>query len=563
VTPRSPWSFLPWIAAVSGGLAIWLVSASPASLKTTLTWLAPRGLELSFLLLLLGAALSFAEIRDSLPSRRFLYPLSMGLLALVLVRTIPPETHRIYYDEDIYENVAQNILWMGRAQMCNEGTVEAGTFRCDSFEYNKEPNALPFFLSLVFRLSGVSETAAHAFNHIVLALGTVAVFWLAAMLFESTAAGFGAGLVFVLVPQNLLWSATVAAEPGASAFTALGLGAFVLFCKRTSWRTALFAGPALALASQFRPESGLSLAVAATFVLVRFPSLLRRRELWGGALLTLLLLAPQLAHTWAVRHEPWGAGEGAKFSRSIVFHNLRTNVGYYAGGTDFPRVFSLLALLGLLAPGRRREAFVVLCWFLLFFGIFLPFYAGSYRYGADVRFAFVSAAPVAVLAGAGLSFAVALIRRLRGRTDWLVAAPFLVVIYAFTSYLPLTRTVGRESWASRADHQAALRMVGELPEDSIVLTHNPGMIQVMGRSAAQTSLATYQPARVDDFFHRFPGGVYFHYNFWCNVEDPVQNEFCTNVLGTFKTQVIREESAGFYRYVLYRLLPRSQPPPAP
>jgi hypothetical protein len=87
------------------------------------------------------------------------------------------------------------------------------------------------------------------------------------------------------------------------------------------------------------------------------------------------------------------------------------------------------------------------------------------------------------------------------------------------------------------------------------------MIQVMGRSAAQTSIASQQPGRVDDLFHRFPGGVYFHYNFWCNVDDPVQNEFCRQVLANFKTRVILEESSGFYRYVLYRLLPRSAPPP--
>ncbi len=40
-------------------------------------------------------------------------------------------------------------------------------------------------------------------------------------------------------------------------------------------------------------------------------------------------------------------------------------------------------------------------WFVLFWGIFLFFYAGSYRYGADVRFALLSFMPLAVLAGIG------------------------------------------------------------------------------------------------------------------------------------------------------------------
>jgi hypothetical protein len=538
---------------VGAVLGLWLAGSTPEAIKEQLRFLSPRAAEAAFLLLLAGAGLSAAEIRDSLPSKSFFYPLAAGVLAFLAVALVPPETHRIYYDEDIYENVAQNILWMGRAQMCNEGSIEADSFRCDASEYNKEPNAFPFLLSLAFRLTGVRESAAHAANHVVFALGAVALFWLVATLFESASAGLGAALVYTLTPQNLLWGATIAAEPGAASFAAVAVSAIVLFCRKPSWRTGLFSASALAFASQFRPESGLVLAVAAAVVLLLAPGLLRQRALWATALLTFALLVPQLAHTWAVRHERWGASDGSKFSREFAKANLGPNVRYYTGGEDFPRLFTALALLGLVGPVRRRESLSILVWFLLLFGIFVPFYAGSYRYGADVRFSLMSATPLAALAGAGLGW-------LASRSGRFAAAPFLLAIYAASSYLPFTRAVGRESWASRADHAAALRMVAEVPADGIVLSHNPGMIHVMGRSAAQTSLATYQPERVDDLFRRFPGGVYFHYNFWCNVEDPIQNDFCRNVLGSFKTRVVLEESAGFYRYVLYRLLPRSSPP---
>ena len=548
---------------VSGALGAWLLSSTPEEMRETLRFVSPRAVEIALLLLIAGAGLSFSEIRDSLPSRSVWYPLAVGLLALAAVRTIPPPTHRIYYDEDIYENVAQNILWMGRAQMCNEGTIEANTFRCDASEYNKEPNAFPFLVSLAFRLTGVRESAAHALNHVVFALGAVALFWLSAMLFERASVGIGAALVYTLTPQNLRWGATVAAEPGAASFAALGVGAFILFCRRPSWRTGLFGASALAFACQFRPESGLVLAVAGSIVLLLAPDLLRGQTLWATALLIFTLLVPQLAHISAVRHEPWGSGDGGKFSFEYAKANLGPNVQYYAGGEDFPRLFTALALLGLIRPGRRRESLSILVWFVLLFAIFVPFYAGSYRYGADVRFSLMSATPLAALAGAGLGWLFDLSRRLRPDSRPLAAAPYLLVVYAASGYLPFTRAIGRESFASRADHAAALRMVAEVPEDGMVLTHNPGMIHVMGRSAAQTSIASQQPARVDELFHRFPGGVYFHYNFWCNVSDPVQNEFCRQVLANFKTRVVLEESSGFDRFVLYRLLPRSAPPPTP
>jgi len=558
---KAPAAIALGFVLVAGALGTWLLSSTPEEIRETLRFVSPRAAEIAFLFLIGGAALSFSELRDSLPSRSLWYALAVGLLAFTAVRAIPPETHRIYYDEDIYENVAQNILWMGRAQMCNEGTLEAETFRCDASEYNKEPNAFPFLISLAFRVSGVRESAAHTLNHVIFAVGAVAIFWLSAMLFDRVWAGVGAALVYTLTPQNLRWGATVAAEPGAASFAAVAVGAVVLFCLRPSWRTGLFAASALAFASQFRPESGLVLAVAAAVVLLLARDLLRRRELWATALLTLSLLVPQLAHTWAVRHEPWGSAEGGKFSLEHAKANIGPNVQYYAGGEDFPRLFTALALLGVLRPGRRRESLSVLVWFLLLFAIFVPFYAGSYRYGADVRFSLMSATPLAALAGAGLGWLVELSRRLRPDSRLLAAAPYVLVVYAASAYLPFTRAIAKESWASRADHAAALRMVAEVPEDGIVLTHNPGMIQVMGRSAAQTSIASQQPGRVDDLFHRFPGGVYFHYNFWCNVDDPVQNEFCRQVLANFNTRVILEESSGFYRYVLYRLLPRSAPPP--
>jgi hypothetical protein len=546
------------LAVVTLILLVWIGSSSAEELRQTLRTVGPTFLELAFLIGVGGALASWKTIRASIPGPGYL-PLVVFFVALIVVETIPPQTHRIYYDEDIYENVAQNIVWLGRAQMCNQGVLSDGVFECRADEYNKEPNGFPFLLSLVFRITGVSEGAAHHLNHGVFALGALAVYWLAAMLFQKVRVAIGAATVYVLVPQSLLWAATVAAEPAASATGALALGAFVLFCRAPSWRTTLFAAGFLAFATQVRPESGLILGVAAAFVLLLHSKLLASPELYRLALLVFILLGPHFAHLWSVRGEGWGAGETGKFSWALAGHNLRTNLGYFIGGRDFPRYFTLLVLLGIVHLRRWRERLWVAIWFVAAFGIFIPFYAGSYRYGADVRFAFVSAAPMALLAGAGLGLLSSVLERYSTKR-WVLAAPNLLAVYAFTAYLPLVRAVGTESWASRADHEIARQMIEELPENSILLTHNPGMIQVMGQSAAQASIATYQPALVDDYFRQFEGGVYFHYNFWCNVDDPVQNEFCTSVLKTYSTRVVLDRSERFYRYVLYRLLPKSQPP---
>ena len=68
---------------------------------------------------------------------------------------VAPRTNRIYYDEQIYQSIGQNLADLRLAQMCNDGTVEYGRLQCFSGEYNKQPYAYPHLLSLVYRVFGV------------------------------------------------------------------------------------------------------------------------------------------------------------------------------------------------------------------------------------------------------------------------------------------------------------------------------------------------------------------------------------------------------------------------
>jgi len=140
-----------------------------------------------------------------------------------------------------------------------------------------------------------------------------------------------------------------------------------------------------------------------------------------------------------------------------------------------------------------------------------------------------------------------------------VAAAVLLLV--FSPFLPQVRAVGEEAWAAREDRRYAQEIAERIPPQSMILTHNPNMFLVWGKSAAQASLATTDPVLVDSYFHRFNGGVYFHYNFWCNVPDRLQNSFCENVLKTYRHHEEMRFSTRSYRYVLYRLLGRVEKKP--
>jgi hypothetical protein len=194
----------------------------------------------------------------------------------------------------------------------------------------------------------------------------------------------------------------------------------------------------------------------------------------------------------------------------------------------------------------------------MFWTIFLFFYAGSYNYGADVRYSLMSYVPIAVLAGAGirrLTHALDAVHRGRWSDRAILAATIAVILAQSMYYLPLVRATGEEAWAARADVKYAKAFAERLPPNAIVLTHNPSMFHIWGINAAQLSLAMSDTAFVSEALHRrFAGGVYVHWSFWCNVNDPTQVAFCRSVLARFPHELVEARREREYEYALYRLI---------
>ncbi|MBF0180280.1 MAG: hypothetical protein HQM03_09675 [Magnetococcales bacterium] len=481
-------------------------------------------------------------------------PLRWGLALLAVggmlhAGVVAPRTHRIFYDETIYLAIGQNLAHLGRAQSCHSGGVEHGMLRCDQWEYNKQPNGFPFLVGLVYRLFGDSEEAIFYLNNGLMGLAALVTALLTRLTGWGWLAGGCAGLVFVLIPQNAHWFNTTAAEPSAALFGALTVLAAFWYRQEGRVATLTLLTALAAWAISFRPESLLLLPLALLIVWGR----LRRtpRVLFLHFALFWLLTLPVWLHLELFRHHPWGS-EGQPFALRYFLANLADNGWHYISNKEFPAAYALLAMVGLLVPGAgRRERGVVGLWFLLFWGVFLFFYAGGYHYGADMRYALLSHVPLAVLAGVGAAW-------LAVRIGGGVVVTLLVCFHL--PFLPLVRATTSEAWAARADHRYARQMADALPPESLVLTHNPNMFQVWGVHAAQMSLAQAAQEYVDrGLFPRYGGGVYLHYNFWCNIPDPAQNRFCQHALDRYDHEVVLEYREKEYRYALYRLRMKSAP----
>ena len=543
-----------WLGVVVA-LVLWLQTPG-SQLREQLRALQFWSLEICLALGLALGVIVLAQMRRRL-DRRDAWSLAMlAVAALALTLFVAPRTNRIYYDEQIYQSIGQNLADLKLAQMCNDGTVEYGRLQCWLGEYNKQPYAYPHLLSVLYRIFGVSGLVAFRFNAAIAAMTVVAIYLLVFSVFADRTAAFFAALVMVLMPEQTLWSATAAVEPSGSLACVIAL----LFAAeyRQSTRTLALAATAVATAYavQFRAESALIVPVVGLMVFSGFSKdELRSPRFWSIGLLALMLVAIHLGHLVAVRNESWGTAD-ARLSFHYVVANLRVNGWFYLRDERFPLLFTILASVGLATGRMLAVRLVFAAYFAVFFTMYLLFYAGSYNYGADVRYSLMTFPPVAVLSGLGVSRLVSFSQtatRIRRRQ----AIPFAtaVLVFQWLWYAPLVRATTEEAWAARADVAFAGSLVPELGPHAYVLTHNPGMFHLWGINAGQMSNIVTNPGQLDFLALRYRE-VYLHWNFWCNVQDDLQRSFCAHAVATKPTELVHEYRERNQRFALYRFTSR-------
>jgi hypothetical protein len=477
----------------------------------------------------------------------------LAVLAGVFTASVPPQTSRIYYDEQIYQGIARNMSDLHLAQMCNEGTVEYGRLTCSRSEYNKQPYGYPYLISVAYRAFGVSDVAAFRINNVVAGLAVLVTVLLAELLFRAGWASLFAGLLLALLPMQATWSNTAAAEPSAALLCGAAVLAVVHY---TNVRTVSALAWTIALAAfalTLRPECVLVLPLVAVAIALFAPDEFGKGRLWRGALAGLPAAIVPLLHLIAVREEGWGA-TGSRMSWQYAQANAPANFWFYFGDERFPLLVGLAAVVGLVSLERPRQRLMLFAYWLAFWIVFVFFYAGSYNYGADVRFSLMTHIPIVIAGSLGLARVAAWLQSRWPAHRWIAAAVPVAVVGHLLNYVPLVRATGEEAWAARADVAYAKGFAQQLPPNSIVLTHNPSMFHVWGANAAQLSIAQTDRAYVErEWFSRYAGGVYLHWNFWCNVNDPRQTKFCRDVLESFPHVRIAEAREREYVYALYRL----------
>ncbi len=491
-------------------------------------------------------------LRDVLGRRRLLTALALAVTGY-LACGLAPRTTRILFDEHLYRQIGQTITHTGRAEGANYARVEYGQFQMYDAWVNKQPNGLPYLLSWVYRVAGVSDASSHFLNRALVGVAAACLYLGLALVPWALPAGAGlaAALLFLCTPLVLWWGHTVAVEPAAAATTAI---AFFAACAHARFRdrpsaqglpaSGLLLAGATAFACYFRPESLLVFPLVAAVLWSTDDRFIEDLSAWAAFALALALAAPNLLHLWAVRGENWGANDGRRFDYSFITKNFHSNGGYFADSLWFPVAGTVLALAGVIwLLGRNRTAGLALgLWFTLSWGIFIIFYAGGYYYGASSRYAVVSCAPVALFMGIGLAATYGLLRRLPSLFGGLAACGLINWVAAL-HYVP---TLSREAIEAVADVDFVAETARVLPEGSLVLSSDPCVWLLEGVNSSQFfTVDTMVRTNLAELVNQFPGGIYVHWGFWQNAEPGAAENVARLLAETGAQPIARAQSQAF------------------
>ncbi len=355
------------IVIIAGYLVIaaiglfWGSSYKEHELRVHLQRISPLMLEVNFGLLLAAILVNlrlFQTIIRKISRSTKIKVILIALGGMLLAMFAAPRTHRIYYDEDIYLNIGQNIAELKRAAMCNEGRNFYGEYSCQQLEYNKEPNGWPYLLSLLFRLTPPAHMTAFLLNNLIWGLSSLAVFLLGWLLFRNEMAGLLGAVSFIFLPEGLRWANTTATEPAAALLTALGILSVLVFVRYPKGSALLLAAVMLPFAFQFRPESAMLMAPVGLLLLLLAPAELKQPRLYAAGLLLCALIVPHLIHLYAVRGEGWGVPAGmSKLALEHIKTNFRPNTLFYVKNLRFPVLMTFFFLAGLGMPLFRSRFF--------------------------------------------------------------------------------------------------------------------------------------------------------------------------------------------------------------
>lgn len=507
----------------------------------------------SFLLISLDDIIGFLK---KINKRTWIMIFLIFFLGLFIRLFITAHTHRVYFDEDIYLDIGKEILVRWRAALCNNGN----NFTCYEYDTMKWSNGHTFFLAIIYLFFGLSESLA--FNAIAfISSVSIILIFLIGYLLKDEKYGLFSALIYTLIPVQIQWSGTVAAEPTLAFFTILSMFFIIFSLKIKKWSPFFLGLATLAYAIQIKAESIALLPVAIVLYLL-FDNHLKTRffdnRFIVAVLMLFILITPYLIHiVYASKVDTWGSNEG-KFGLKFAKKNIPENLIFFINGyyqIEHPLIFSIFAVIGFifLLVRDKKTLLFLFTWFSTFFLLYGFFYAGSTIYGADVRYMLSVFIPFALFAGYGLFYINSLFNKVIKNEIRSIILIFVLVLVIFYFYIPtvsMSYDEIMEANQARTYHEFVVNEALKLDKNCHILSHTPSIFLIIDRPSLQTWFANNDLV-MRDVFNR-TDCVIFDYNYWCNTPD-FKEGICKDVLEKYSLETINSITVDSWNFTMYKI----------
>ena len=451
-----------------------------------------------------------------LERRRFewlaLVPAAGGLIASALFLS---PTHRLFFDEDVYINVASNLT---RAPV-NQFSVMGAPHDIQVSTYPKEPAGWPVLLSFAFLAAGPNETVAFWFARLLFALVIAAVYHLARALLPNRKQALVAAIMFGATPVCFWYSVSAGTDMTSALMAVLGV-----------WGLASANGPLAAAGLAFAAQTRMELLLLVPLMWFS-PEISRKWKMVAAGLALfeivhvgwVISVAPVLERAEDVR---------SAFGLGNVGINLRDNLRYLFNPFTFPIMASVFAALSARRPLPKRET--LFFWIIGLFAVYLLFYAGSFN--TNARYSMQIVAPLTVLAA---SFA---------------KRPVLMVALFLSAVVPATQTYASTPYvqALQADHQFSVLFAKHIQRDDLIISAVQEIFIDSGMPAINASFASMMGERLNEELRR-RRKVWYHSGVRANVLNSDEWRAELWMKSNFELHLIESHDVNGFRISFYEV----------
>ena len=525
---------------------------------------------ISLLTFVIVLALSHKKIFKILRGVNWKLALVVFLLALLIREVIPPKTTRLFFDEDIYLDMAKQILTHFSSCLCDYGNK----FSCFKCELMKWPVAHPFIISIAFLFFGISEVVARHLAIFLASLSTFFVYLSSFLLFRKNELSFLSSLILGLLPIHILWSPTMTADLTLSFFVSFFLFFIILSAKLNDLKIHSLSLLALVLAVQAKSEGIILIPLyfLSQFLLNKsYFEIIKNKTYISFVFLSFSLLSVYLLHifySWKV--DTWGA-MGEKMSFNYLKQNIYPNVGFwfeiskekdkwaYEGKQLYhPPIFTILAIVGAIYLFKNdvRILLLLLLWFSSFFFLYSSFYAGSVYYGVDARYILPQLVPFSILAGRGAFYLTTLLSKVvkKGFSVFIVTLLLLLIFSFYVPKMHISDDQIRESCGARLYRKSVINFASNYSDDCYFISHVSSIYSWLGKGHLQIWYI-YLPEFGEIVKEKC---VIFDEGYWCAIRVD-ESRSCIEFKNKYKLELLQRvvDEKENKVYSMYRVYPVS------